>query len=310
MARLCSIRPGDATPASLTMCLLCALRRQPGTWGGSVPDRGHQAWQARDQRQWEQQAWEPAVLLGYEPRRPRPREGPGRGTGAQGFHGAWGPAGRVLGGPPPGPEASPPPHGSPMRRPPGPCGRASGSPLCFSAGPCACCREDPPLVSFLPLLAVALGTLQGRVRGQEALPHGEWPREQPHASTTLCCLCAWGRLWGQSWGPGPAPGVRVWGGGASVCAPATRTALTLSSLSPKKESVSPGPVFSVDYEELDFQWQEKTPETSAPSVPQETEYATIVFPGRPGSPTRRASADSPQGPWPPRLEDGRCSWPL
>ncbi|KAF6115413.1 programmed cell death 1 [Phyllostomus discolor] len=79
---------------------------------------------------------------------------------------------------------------------------------------------------------------------------------------------------------------------------------------PLKDGVSPGPVFSVDYEELDFQWQEKTPETFAPSVPQETEYATIVFPGRPGSPARRASADSPQGPWPPRLEDGRCSWPL
>ncbi|XP_054426350.1 programmed cell death protein 1 isoform X2 [Pteronotus mesoamericanus] len=78
---------------------------------------------------------------------------------------------------------------------------------------------------------------------------------------------------------------------------------------PRKEDASPGPV-SVDYEELDFQWQEKTPEPSVPSVPHETEYATIVFPGRPGSPSRRASADSPPGPWPPRLEDGRSSWPL
>ncbi|XP_036925144.1 programmed cell death protein 1 isoform X2 [Sturnira hondurensis] len=91
---------------------------------------------------------------------------------------------------------------------------------------------------------------------------------------------------------------------------ATRGPCACCREEPPPEGVSPGPVFSVDYEELDFQWQEKIPEPSAPSVPQETEYATIVFPGKPGSPTRRASADSPQGPWPLRLEDGRCSWPL
>ncbi|XP_037017178.2 programmed cell death protein 1 isoform X2 [Artibeus jamaicensis] len=91
---------------------------------------------------------------------------------------------------------------------------------------------------------------------------------------------------------------------------ATRGPCACCREDPPLEGVSPAPVFSVDYEELDFQWQEKTPEPFAPSVPQETEYATIVFPGRPGSPTRRASADSPQGPWPLRLEDGRCSWPL
>ncbi|KAK1336827.1 hypothetical protein QTO34_002862 [Cnephaeus nilssonii] len=51
------------------------------------------------------------------------------------------------------------------------------------------------------------------------------------------------------------------------------------------------------------------PEPPIPCVPEQTEYATIVFPGRPGSP-RRASADSPQGPWSLRLEDGHCSWPL
>ncbi|XP_045701689.1 programmed cell death protein 1 isoform X2 [Phyllostomus hastatus] len=91
---------------------------------------------------------------------------------------------------------------------------------------------------------------------------------------------------------------------------ATRGPCACCREDPPLEGASPGPVFSVDYEELDFQWQEKTPETFAPSVPQETEYAIIVFPGQPGSPARRASADSPQGPWPPRLEDGRCSWPL
>ncbi|KAM8788109.1 programmed cell death protein 1 isoform 1-T1 [Rhynchonycteris naso] len=77
-----------------------------------------------------------------------------------------------------------------------------------------------------------------------------------------------------------------------------------------KEGPSAGPVFSVDYGELDFQWREKTPEPATPCAPEQTEYATIVFPGRPGSPSRRASADSPQGPGPLRLEDGHCSWPL
>ncbi|XP_007127885.1 programmed cell death protein 1 isoform X2 [Physeter macrocephalus] len=77
-----------------------------------------------------------------------------------------------------------------------------------------------------------------------------------------------------------------------------------------KEDSSAGPARTVDYGELDFQWREKTPEPPAPCVPEQTEYATIVFPGRPGSPGRRASADSPQGPWPLRTEDGHCSWPL
>lgn len=79
---------------------------------------------------------------------------------------------------------------------------------------------------------------------------------------------------------------------------------------PKKEGPSTGPVFSVDYGELDFQCREKTPEPPAPCVPEQTEYATIVFPGRPDYASRRASADSPQGPPPLRLEDGHCSWPL
>ena len=64
------------------------------------------------------------------------------------------------------------------------------------------------------------------------------------------------------------------------------------------------PADTVDYGELDFQWREKTPEPVAPCVPEQTEYATIVFPGC------RASADSLQGPWPLRTEDGHCSWPL
>ncbi|XP_070345260.1 programmed cell death protein 1 isoform X5 [Equus asinus] len=79
---------------------------------------------------------------------------------------------------------------------------------------------------------------------------------------------------------------------------------------PKKEGPSAPPTFSVDYGELDFQWREKTPEPPAPCVPEQTEYATIVFPGRPGSQGRRASADDPQGPRPLRPEDGHCSWPL
>uniref|UniRef100_A0A452QX29 Programmed cell death 1 n=1 Tax=Ursus americanus TaxID=9643 RepID=A0A452QX29_URSAM len=81
-------------------------------------------------------------------------------------------------------------------------------------------------------------------------------------------------------------------------------------LSLKKEGPSAAPVFTVDYGELDFQWREKTPEPSAPCAPEQTEYATIVFPSRPGSPGRRASAHSPQGPQPLSPEDGPCPWPL
>lgn len=79
---------------------------------------------------------------------------------------------------------------------------------------------------------------------------------------------------------------------------------------PKKEGPSTMPVFTVDYGELDFQWRKKTPELPTPHVPEQTEYATIVFPSRPVSPGRRASADSPTRPQPPRPEDGHCSWPL
>uniref|UniRef100_A0A8C8X8P0 Programmed cell death 1 n=1 Tax=Panthera leo TaxID=9689 RepID=A0A8C8X8P0_PANLE len=69
---------------------------------------------------------------------------------------------------------------------------------------------------------------------------------------------------------------------------------------PTKEGPSAAPVFTVDYGELDFQWREKTPEPPAPCAPEQTEYATIVFPSRPGSP----------GPLPLRPEDGPCPWPL
>ncbi|XP_021534703.1 programmed cell death protein 1 [Neomonachus schauinslandi] len=79
---------------------------------------------------------------------------------------------------------------------------------------------------------------------------------------------------------------------------------------PLKEGPSAAPVFTVDYGELDFQWREKTPEPPAPCAPEQTEYATIVFPSRPGSPGRRASANSPQGPQPLSPEDGPCRWPL
>nr|XP_012617894.1 programmed cell death protein 1 isoform X2 [Microcebus murinus] len=80
----------------------------------------------------------------------------------------------------------------------------------------------------------------------------------------------------------------------------------------KKEDPSAMPAFTVDYGVLDFQCREKTPEPPAPCVPEQTEYATIVFPNGLGvsSPGRRVSADSPQGPRPLRPEDGHCSWPL
>lgn len=78
---------------------------------------------------------------------------------------------------------------------------------------------------------------------------------------------------------------------------------------PPKEAHAAAPVPSVAYEELDFQGREKTPEP-APCV--HTEYATIVFTeGLDASAIgRRGSADGPQGPRPPRHEDGHCSWPL
>ncbi|XP_063647095.1 programmed cell death protein 1 isoform X2 [Pan troglodytes] len=81
---------------------------------------------------------------------------------------------------------------------------------------------------------------------------------------------------------------------------------------PLKEDPSAVPVFSVDYGELDFQWREKTPEPPVPCVPEQTEYATIVFPSGMGtsSPARRGSADGPRSPRPLRPEDGHCSWPL
>nr|BCD83592.1 programmed cell death protein 1 [Equus caballus] len=91
---------------------------------------------------------------------------------------------------------------------------------------------------------------------------------------------------------------------------AARGACGRSGDEPLKEGPSAPPAFSVDYGELDFQWREKTPEPPAPCVPEQTEYATIVFPGRPGSQGRRASADDPQGPRPLRPEDGPGLWPL
>ncbi|OBS80255.1 hypothetical protein A6R68_21546, partial [Neotoma lepida] len=77
-----------------------------------------------------------------------------------------------------------------------------------------------------------------------------------------------------------------------------------------KEDPSAAPVFSVAYEELDFQGREKTPELPTPCV--HTEYATIVFTEGLGASSlgRRGSADGPQGHRPPRHEDGHCSWPL
>ncbi|XP_051009705.1 programmed cell death protein 1 [Acomys russatus] len=80
---------------------------------------------------------------------------------------------------------------------------------------------------------------------------------------------------------------------------------------PLEEDPSVAPVFSVAYEELDFQGREKTPELPTSCV--HTEYATIVFAEGLGASTlgRRGSAGGPQaGPRPPRHEDGHCSWPL
>ncbi|XP_039084582.1 programmed cell death protein 1 isoform X2 [Hyaena hyaena] len=81
---------------------------------------------------------------------------------------------------------------------------------------------------------------------------------------------------------------------------ATRGACACGSQDEPLEGPSAAPVFTVDYGELDFQWREKTPEPSAPCAPEQTEYATIVFPSRPGSP----------GPLPLRPEDRPCPWPL
>ncbi|XP_068822397.1 programmed cell death protein 1 [Capricornis sumatraensis] len=92
---------------------------------------------------------------------------------------------------------------------------------------------------------------------------------------------------------------------AAVFLGATRGGCACRSQDQLPKEGSPSvPAVTVDYGELDFQWREKAPEPAAPCVPEQTEYATIVFPGR------RASADSPQGPWPLRTEDGHCSWPL
>ncbi|XP_019813635.2 programmed cell death protein 1 isoform X3 [Bos indicus] len=91
---------------------------------------------------------------------------------------------------------------------------------------------------------------------------------------------------------------------AAVFLRATRGGCARRSQDQPPEGCPSVPAVTVDYGELDFQWREKTPEPAAPCVPEQTEYATIVFPGR------RASADSPQGPWPLRTEDGHCSWPL
>ncbi|XP_027622803.1 programmed cell death protein 1 isoform X2 [Tupaia chinensis] len=85
-----------------------------------------------------------------------------------------------------------------------------------------------------------------------------------------------------------------------------------SSQDSPPEDPSGMPAATVDYGELDFQWREKTPEPPAPDAPEQTEYATIIFPERPAAPCpgRRGSADGPLGPRSPRPEDGHCSWPF
>uniref|UniRef100_G3TR78 Programmed cell death 1 n=1 Tax=Loxodonta africana TaxID=9785 RepID=G3TR78_LOXAF len=78
----------------------------------------------------------------------------------------------------------------------------------------------------------------------------------------------------------------------------------------KKEDPSATPVFTVDYGELDFQRREKTPEPPGACLPEQTEYATIVFPDGVSHMGRRGSADGLWGPRPLRPEDTHCSWPL
>lgn len=78
----------------------------------------------------------------------------------------------------------------------------------------------------------------------------------------------------------------------------------------KKEDPSATPVFTVDYGELDFQRREKTPEPPNACLPEQTEYATIVFPDGVSHMGRRGSADGLWGPRPLRPEDTHCSWPL
>ncbi|XP_064142415.1 programmed cell death protein 1 isoform X1 [Loxodonta africana] len=79
---------------------------------------------------------------------------------------------------------------------------------------------------------------------------------------------------------------------------------------PAKEDPSATPVFTVDYGELDFQRREKTPEPPGACLPEQTEYATIVFPDGVSHMGRRGSADGLWGPRPLRPEDTHCSWPL
>nr|XP_054965304.1 programmed cell death protein 1 isoform X2 [Pan paniscus] len=99
---------------------------------------------------------------------------------------------------------------------------------------------------------------------------------------------------------------------AIICSRASRGTIGARRTGQPLEDPSAVPVFSVDYGELDFQWREKTPEPPVPCVPEQTEYATIVFPSGMGtsSPARRGSADGPRSPRPLRPEDGHCSWPL
>ncbi|KAK2108030.1 hypothetical protein P7K49_013195 [Saguinus oedipus] len=108
--------------------------------------------------------------------------------------------------------------------------------------------------------------------------------------------------------PPPSP----WGVLLRVCLVIPRAVGVQRTDQPLKEDPSAVPAFSVDYGELDFQWREKTPEPPTPCVPEQTEYATIVFSSGLGasSPARRGSAEGPRSPRPLRPEDGHCSWPL
>lgn len=196
--------------------------------------------------------------------------------------------------PPQAPEGQRPALQSPTPTTSVACGMcwASSLQMRFFVGTCACGSEDAPLVSFLPFAAPG------------------WPRSSPVPEFEQRDT---GPRKG-AWSTGPAlallwPHVRT---RASVPLPVCHLETTDASLllSLKKEGPSAAPVFTVDYGELDFQWREKTPEPSAPCAPEQTEYATIVFPSRPGSPGRRASAHSPQGPQPLSPEDGPCPWPL
>ncbi|KAG8508291.1 Programmed cell death protein 1 [Galemys pyrenaicus] len=168
------------------------------------------------------------------------------------------------------------------------------------------------LAAVLLLLLLAWGLASSPPRGLRGACAGQ-SQDAPLVSARSApgpwgqdALCPRPAVWGEQ--PVPTRGWDAPGVGPGLHPPRVHRRPLLPS--PQKESTAAGPVFTVDYGELDFEWREKTPEPPGPAAPEQTEYATIVFPGRPAPPSRRASADGRPGPRPLRAEDGHCSWPL